>query len=390
MKEEKSFGVNVWWTIPSTIVDGEMVHSLLEKHGFEKSMIPMPTRRTQVSRAVKSYQNLRSSDGRRIAEKVKDTESSIVFGILDRESKSSEEVAFEQQTTIRLDKATGNIIVSGDLSDQVRNTIKEFNGKMDSSDIQAFLRRVVTESWGVSKRPTGGIYFIPSYKADMISKAQAFLNDLDCGAKVYIEGLINGTQERQNVWKSVEDEMRSSVDQALSAARRIEKSVKCLTNQKSRVARMEEMMDIYTELLGSEATFEEMQSEIRNALGEINTKMGSLTTVAEAKAEAKKAKAKSKSKAKKVKDVETETTEAGALAESSKTFYKTLEVSAIESAIINKDGNEDFNNIVKAVCDDSDSDTIGVNQIIHEALEFGLLRDEDESAFRVHVEGLVG
>ena len=39
-----SLGVNVWWTLPETSVDGVRAQTLLAKHGFEPGDMKLPSR----------------------------------------------------------------------------------------------------------------------------------------------------------------------------------------------------------------------------------------------------------------------------------------------------------------------------------------------------------
>ena len=268
-----SVGVNVWWTCPEVIRDVEAAKSALKAHGFEETAIKTPSRRLEVSRAVYSLQNRQGKENRRVTEKANESDRYIVYGILDREQESTERVGFAQHTTIRVDKESDAVEVEGVLADDVRKAIADYSGKVTDDDIRTFLRGIIRGCWGIAKRPTGGIYFIPSKFAARVKAAQAVLDDLKSGAKLYVEGIINGVEERMNVWESVESEIESRLEETMAAVGRIERSSKCLSDHEAQIQWLGELMGVYQGLLGEEAKYEALAAKIENAVKVVSTKM---------------------------------------------------------------------------------------------------------------------
>jgi hypothetical protein len=269
----KMFGVNVWWTCPEMIVDAETVKTSLLKNGFEADDIPTPSRRTEVSRAAYSFQNRLGKSNRRVTEKANDNANCVVYGILDREQEATDTVGFTQHTTIKLDKATDAVSVEGALYAEVLEAIKVYSGKITDEDIRYFLRRVIAMCYGVSKRPTGGIYFVPDLSVMVIKSAQAFLNDLGLGAKLYVEGVVNGTQERQNVWEAVEEDIETRLSETLSAVERIERRTNAVKDHGEKVKGLNKILDVYRDLLGEEAKYQDVSEKIEEAVKVIAAKM---------------------------------------------------------------------------------------------------------------------
>lgn len=272
----KSFGVNVWWTCPEMIVDAETVKTSLLKHGFEADDIPTASRRTEVSRAAYSFQNRLGKSNRRVTEKANDNANFVVYGILDREQEEVDTVGFTQHTTIKLDKSTEAVSVEGVLSAEVMEAIKVYSGKITDEDIRYFLRRVIAMCYGVSKRPTGGIYFVPESSVTVIKSAQAFLNDLGRGARLYVEGVVNGEQERQNVWEAVEEDIESRLTETLSAVDRIERRTNAVKDHEEKVKGLNKILDVYRNLLGEEAKYQGVSEKIEEAVKVIAAKMATM------------------------------------------------------------------------------------------------------------------
>jgi hypothetical protein len=272
----KQFGVNIWWTMPETSIDGIRAQTILKKHGFEITDMKLPSRQAEVSRTAYSFQNRRSKEQRRVTEKARDTGKNVVYGILDRQQEGVE-VAFEQHTTVTLDKDSGAVKVDGALKTEFNKALNEFQGKITDQDLRYFLRRVIRMCWGIPKRPTGGIYFVPAKYADVIEQAQAALAELNTHARIYVERVMDGTQERENVWESVESEVEGRLSEALAAVGRIERRVDAIAGQKEKIDGAAELMKVYQQLLGEEAKFEEVAEKIEDAVKVVNDKMAALT-----------------------------------------------------------------------------------------------------------------
>lgn len=269
------FGCNVWWTLPETSVDGIRAQTLLQKHGFEPTDMRLPSRHAEVSRAAYSFQDRRSKSNRRVTEKAVDTGRNVTYGILDREQEG-DEVAFAQHTTVRLDKDSGQVTVQGSLQDAFYKALDEFRGKITDEDIRYFLRRVIRMCYGVSKRPTGGIYFVPSRYSAIIEQAQALLADFNTAARIYVERVMDGQQERQNVWASVETEVEGRLAEAVAAVGRIGRRASAVEGQKEKIDGAAELMKVYQQLLGEEAKFESVAEKIEDAVRVVTEKMAEL------------------------------------------------------------------------------------------------------------------
>jgi len=271
--ENKVFGVNVWWTVPGMVVDGEKALSVLETEGFEKGMMKLPSRRTEVSRAVYSFQNRMGKDNRRVTEKVKDTTDELTYGILDRRKVSDEKVGFRQTTTVHLDKSNDSVTVEGRLSEEVLQAVHDYTGKVTDVDVRDFLRSVIRMSYGIAKRPSGGIYFVPARFVEMIEMAQKVLNEIGGGAQLYFERVMDGVQERQNVWGSVEEMMERQIGEALMSVDRIERSANSVKNHALKLEGLDELMGVYKDLLGEEAKHESIAERIEEAVQVVQEKM---------------------------------------------------------------------------------------------------------------------
>jgi len=267
-----NFGVNVWWTCPVVAVDGQRAQEVLVAHGFDKDDLRLPTQRVEVSRAAYSLQNRRGKSNRRVTEKTIDDADRVAYGILGRQQ-DGEEVEFKQDTKVILNKTTGEVRAEGALADQVMNAINAYKGKVTDEDIRAFLRKCIRKSFGVAKRPSGGIYFVPAKYADIILRAQAVLREIGSGARIYTERIQEDIEAKQNVWQAVEEEIDGRIKDTLEAVERIEKRVSAVKGQMDKLEDLTALMEVYKELLGEEAKCEGVAERIEEAVRKVSEKL---------------------------------------------------------------------------------------------------------------------
>lgn len=272
----QGFGVNVWWTCPETIVDGVVAQNAVRNHGFKKDELKLPTRKEEVRRAADALHNRRVKAGRKITEKCSDGAEFAVWGILEKGQVDAEEVAYNQTTTVKLEKASGNVSVEGPLADAVMIALSEYEGSITDDDIRAFMRRVIRRGFGIAKRPTGGIYFVPAKYAPLVTAAQAALSEMGTNARIYVERVMDGSAERQNVWGSVVEEVEARIGETLDAVERIEKRASAVKSQKAKLIELNGLVDVYRNLLGEEAKYEDLTAKLESAVQKVSEKMAEI------------------------------------------------------------------------------------------------------------------
>jgi hypothetical protein len=272
-EQNKSFGVNLWWTVPTLAVPAQEAQTLLAKYGFEKDDMKEPSDRVEVSRAVHSFQNRRTKADRRMAEIASEKGDKVVYGLLDREQVNGSQVDFMQRTTVTYDKNANTVNVTGALVPEVEAALVEYRDKITDVDVRYFLRKVVKMCHGVAKRPTGGIYFVPTQFVGVIDSAKGFLAEMNSGARLYVERVVDGEQERAIVWEAVEDDLDDQLSTILSNVERVEKRVSALRNQEAKVGEIRDLMKTYQDLLGREAKYEDMAAKLDAAVATIAQKM---------------------------------------------------------------------------------------------------------------------
>jgi len=102
------------------------------------------------------------------------------------------------------------------------------------------------------------------------------LSELKVGAKLYIERVQNGEQERAIVWEAVETDIDKQIEQTLQAVERIGKRASSVQTQEAKLGELEGLMDIYRNLLGQEAKYEELAEKLEEASQTVAKKLAAL------------------------------------------------------------------------------------------------------------------
>ena len=275
MNTTQEFGVNVWWHLPETSLNGIRAQTIISKHGFKADDLTLPSRQVEVSRAAYSFQNRQGKSNRRVTEKANNTAQTITYGILDREQEG-DQISFAQHTTVRLNKDNGSVTVEGSLSEAFEKALAEYQGQVTEEDLRNFLGGIIRKCCGVAKRPSGGIYFVPARFVGILKQAQTAILEFNSLARLYVEEIVNNTETRQNVWETVEADVEGRVAEAVAALGRIERRVSAVTTQKDNIQEAKELMQVYQNLLGEEAKYESLSEKLNEAEQAVARKMSEL------------------------------------------------------------------------------------------------------------------
>jgi hypothetical protein len=268
-------GVNVYWNLKNVGKIGTTrLIKLINDNGFEDADIKLPSDKTAFCRAIKDFNNAR---GHRLSRKISDNKDCIVYGIVDEAvNKEDETLKYTKETSARFDKETSAVEAEGPLSKRICDSYESYMDVFVRADISQFLRVCINKACGVPKRPSGGIYFVPQEKVEVIESMAKIVEELHIG-KVYIVRIYDGPQERGNIWESCEEEIERVVDDVFSNTKKIGKRVSALENQESKLNQMNELMGVYRDLLGKEAVVEDMVEKIQRAESFISEKMKELS-----------------------------------------------------------------------------------------------------------------
>jgi hypothetical protein len=266
-------GMNIAWTVPSTVTPLAEVHALLEKNGFPVEWFKEPTDRCSFTRAVNAFANTRKH---RLVRKIADNEF-LTFGVVDESpDASTESLSYTKTTTVRYEKSTQAVTAEGPLAEEIIAKYQTMRECITDADVRTFLRGVIERCDGVPKTKNGQYYFVPFYHLSTIESARDFIEAVAFGSYMLVERIYNGEQERKNIWKSVQDEITKCVDKTLEEVENIESHMSAVKKKESKLEEFGRLMNVYSDLLGKEATIENLRKQLSDAENFVAGKMNDL------------------------------------------------------------------------------------------------------------------
>ncbi|MCK9154518.1 MAG: hypothetical protein M0P12_00240 [Paludibacteraceae bacterium] len=276
--------LNVWWMVREDINIGvTKMHDILQKYNLDPDMMRVPSDRECVRRGIDSFHNRRGYK-RRVVEKISETQNKAVFGILgislDKEHENS---SYIQNTKVVLDKNSGTISAEGTMADEVLNKVDNCRGTYNSEDIRTLCKNVVRKCFGVSKRPTGGVYMIPFVFKNKIDALNSVLGEVagKREACVYVERIFGGEEEKDTAAVSVFDDLTKRISYLMNSVKNVTKQVCRLKGKTVQMEEIKYIADVYQKILGDRDSILEFGNVFSRASEKIEEVIADLTVCPE-------------------------------------------------------------------------------------------------------------
>jgi len=270
-------GIMTWWTIHEATVSVEDVQQNLLLSGFTsddvKKLVREPSVTTVMRRAGRAIEK---THDHRIARVVSRKGEKLVMGVVEEDvDEQNQQLGYNHDTTMTVEKRSKEFRASGALAREAMQQIDYFKDSITERDVQTLLRRIVGLSWGVSMRPTGGIYFVPRGKVQGIFSADDFLRRMGLGYMIFMR-VPDGDCERAAAWESAKREVKRQTNSISEAAAKIEKKPSFLVKQKDRLTEVSKLLDFFADLTvqkGQFGEFGDLDDQIKKVEHNIEKKM---------------------------------------------------------------------------------------------------------------------
>lgn len=278
--------VNVYWTInEDTKVDVATAKAILKKNGIPEKLMNDVTDRKAVRRGIDEMQNRRvRTSNRRIAEKIRENDAVAVFGILHNENhKGIDVTGYKQDTKVVLNKSTGSVEATGAVAGDVLAAINANRGSYNDADIRRLCYNLIRSIGGVSKRPSGGIYLVPSVYMDKIDSLRLAINEMvGENAKIFTERIFDGEEEKKNMAVSVSDDIGVRIDRIMQAVSAIGKQTCRLNTHKASVDELKNLVGMYKNILGEQDALKSLSDVLDDAESKVAEKIQEVSVKANA------------------------------------------------------------------------------------------------------------
>ena len=304
ISDENVLGYQVYWTLNSkdpvtkelNRVDIERFKRDMVDNGFDLKFFRFQTDKCRfievIEEVCKEYDDIESKklfarEGK-LAYKL--VQSSVnIKGSSDRNLCNSS-IEFQQDTTIIFDNNQGCPKIKGSgvkkIVKKIKDGFKNYKGKTSVEFIRFTFTDLLRQAGSVSMRGSGGIYFIPVVKNVTIEGIKNLTAKYGLGT-IYQLRLPAGSAEKQGIKDSVQNELNQRLKyyvervENVTRASTFEDGKKENGEEKKGIKtqvkeEVEDLFNLYSELLTESVNVEERQAEKANMFGEIREQYAKL------------------------------------------------------------------------------------------------------------------
>jgi len=296
--DENVLGFQVYWTLYSkepvnysknkvnkeeykriNVSDFKMA---MEANGFDEDMMRLQTDKKRFLEVItnvcsgyekESYTNGQRHSNKFEAKKLYECEGKLAMKIVCGEARiegtSKEElyksgIDYSQDTTIIFDNNYGSPKIEGQGIDEIVKKVQnEFKAYRDKTSVE-FVRFTFTDllkkHGAIPMRGSGGIYFMPFVKANVIEGIQNLATDFNLGT-IYQLRLPSGVAEIEGIKDSVYQEAETRLLKYESRVKTINKVSTLKDKEIEAKAEVEDLFTLYSDILSESVNVEDRQAE---------------------------------------------------------------------------------------------------------------------------------
>lgn len=209
----KILGNFCWWTIRNVQVSRDTLQNALDAHGIDFKL-PESHPRVAFLKAVREVKK-GEKKSKVLIRKIKKAKDSYVFGLVDENiDQAARHLGYVHSSTMTFDPNTGalNCNAPSRVFDEVRGSFEKYLGAFDSDDIRNIVLDVLSQSWRISVRNRGGIYFVPPNAIETIEKLKSFVESLNDDCAFQVVPQIDVEASRNAIYKSFLEEVKTEID----------------------------------------------------------------------------------------------------------------------------------------------------------------------------------
>ena len=174
-------GKVVFWTMYDKRVPSDEFKNALEANNVSDKFYREETEKANFISAVRDTCHEFNADFK----KLRDDAELISFAVYNvgNDSEDREILTLDQHTKVVYYKTTKNIICTGNdkFEQLVLFKFEKYKNSLSGNLVRDFIVKTIKDNDASLLRPTGGIYFVPSYKIDIVDKLQSLMKSCDCG-----------------------------------------------------------------------------------------------------------------------------------------------------------------------------------------------------------------
>lgn len=268
----------IGYAVKSEMVDMQVsidtIKTVAENIGLSTSYLYAPSVKGAIIRAAKEIAKTNKRFKDHIARRVRDNDKFVISIVDEEKDADNDKLNYEMNTTIKYDKGSKAVEIDGPLSEEFHKEFEHFSNKMTTNDIRAYIYRILRNECGaIAIIPTGGLYFVPENKLEVVEKINAMLEELGIG-RLWNKPEIDDPNTREWIWSAAIDEIMNSVDDIVKYINKNSKlREKTLRERGEQLIEKADLVKVYGNLTEVGSKTEEVMEKINRTINMVTEKI---------------------------------------------------------------------------------------------------------------------
>lgn len=201
----------IWWTIRDVTITRDAFAALLKSAGL-KYLPKQPKQHTTYLKAIAKVQAEHRKDGLLIRP-IKKRGDEYVHGLVDEKVLGNEHLNYKHEANLRFFK-NGTMVCDNPDHEAYQLVLKYYDmykETMDSDDIREVLFQILNDTYSLSVRNHGGIYFVPAEYSNVVEQLEKVVSGLGGDCYMATAPQIDEEKTKKAVYKAFVEGLKERI-----------------------------------------------------------------------------------------------------------------------------------------------------------------------------------
>jgi hypothetical protein len=203
----------IWWTIRNVEITRQAFEALLAKVGLKYSP-KEASNRSSFLKAIARVQGEEKKEGL-LLRKIKARGKEYVYGLVDERVDTSEHLHYHHECNMHFFVDTGSMICDNATHRAYQLVLKYYDHyqlTMDSDDVREVIKRMLTDTYAVSVRDRGGIYFVPGKFGEVIEALEKVIAGLGSECYLAMAPQIDEERTKKSIYRAFVEGLKERIE----------------------------------------------------------------------------------------------------------------------------------------------------------------------------------
>jgi hypothetical protein len=203
----------IWWTIRNVEITRQAFEALLAKFGL-KYTSKEASNRSSFLKAIARVQGEQKKEGL-LLRKIKARGKEYVYGLVDERVDTTEHLHYRHECNLRFFVDTGAMVCDDSDHRAYQLVLKyydHYQETMDSDDVREVIKRMLTDTYAVSVRERGGIYFVPGKFGEVMEALEKVIAGLGADCYLAMAPQIDEERTKKSIYKAFVEGLKERIE----------------------------------------------------------------------------------------------------------------------------------------------------------------------------------